>query len=275
MKYQAIVSMIFLTSCVSLAEYKSKKMELAELEKGNKDLRKEIKSLEKEKKVLTDTIRNRNERNQLLSNAIKRRLEAHKIKTKIQSRDLAGLTISYPVTNPESYAELMQKHKNRDTNSAKNMAWLSEKEKKVYYWLNVARLNPREFCNTYIIPKWKRDTNDIYLLTLIDYMYAMKPMNALKPDKTLFENAKCHAVSSGKTGYVGHQRQNSECKSGFWAECCSYGIEDPLGIVLQLLVDQGVPSLGHRYICLGWYENCGISQAPHKGFTVNTVLDFN
>jgi uncharacterized protein YkwD len=140
--------------------------------------------------------------------------------------------------------------------------------------LNYARLNPIGFCNRFVVPKLRYDSTNVYLLTLVDYMYSMKPMNALTPDKVQYDNAKCHATTSGKEGYVGHARQSPTCRSGFLGECCSYGMDDPLSVVLQLLIDQGVTSLGHRYICLGWYEACGIAMAPHKTFGTNTVLDF-
>jgi len=74
--------------------------------------------------------------------------------------------------------------------------------------------------------------------------------------------------------YVGHTRQTTECKTAYLGECCAYGNSDPLRIVLQLLIDEGVPSLGHRYICLGRYDVVGIATAPHTGYGSNTVLNF-
>jgi uncharacterized protein YkwD len=135
-------------------------------------------------------------------------------------------------------------------------------------------LDPKGFCNQYILPELKEDSGNIYLLTLADYMLNMHPRNAVKPEKKLFESAKCHAISSGKEGYTGHSRLKG-CTANFSGECCSYGVSNPLGVVLQLLIDEGVSSLGHRYICLGWYEECGISIQPHTGYGTNVVLDFN
>ena len=51
---------------------------------------------------------------------------------------------------------------------------------------------------------------------------------------------------------------------------CLSGLE----IVIQLLIDQGVSSLGHRYICLGTYARVGVSIKPHKSYGTNCVLDF-
>ena len=107
-------------------------------------------------------------------------------------------------------------------------------------------------------------------------MKHMKPASkTLIPTKALFESAKCHAHNSGAKGYVGHDRQSSTCKSDFNGECCQYGYEKPTQIVLDLLIDEGVPSLGHRKIILDTaYTKVGVSIQPHKTYRINTVMDF-
>jgi uncharacterized protein YkwD len=58
-------------------------------------------------------------------------------------------------------------------------------------------------------------------------------------------------------------------------ECCYYGVEDAFDIIVDLLIDQGVSSLGHRKICLSpSYTELGVSIQPHKTYSSNTVLDF-
>jgi uncharacterized protein YkwD len=45
--------------------------------------------------------------------------------------------------------------------------------------------------------------------------------------------------------------------------------------VLDLLVDWGVPSLGHRHALLdGYYKKIGVSILPHKTSAHIAVLDF-
>ena len=51
------------------------------------------------------------------------------------------------------------------------------------------------------------------------------------------------------------------------------GEMEPLEIVLSLLIDEGVPSLGHRKILLGNYSQIGLSIKPHKKYETNTVID--
>jgi hypothetical protein len=173
--------------------------------------------------------------------------------------------------------------------SASSTKYNSDEEKNVIYWLNLARMQPDLFVELYLDPwmqlysssDWPVDvlTNyymeqrAIYLNTAYLEMAKMKSLNTLKPDEKLFQSAECHAKESGKTGYVGHDRTN--CKEYFSGECCDYGVEDGKSILLDLLVDEGVPSLGHRHICLGGYRYIGVSQQPHITYCVNTVLDFD
>jgi len=263
-----------LWGCVSSAKYKSRVGELKKITAECKTIRKEIQRIEKRNVSLLDTISVLVAENNLLSTDINKRLRKNNIHAKIKASDLEGLTIQRSAMTESAYKYYKERYKCIDTNSARNTPWLTAKEKKIYYYFNWARLDPQGFCKKFVLPKLKHDSDDVYLLTLIDYLYEMKPRNALKPDKTQYENAKCHAINSGELGFVGHLRQTKTCTTSFRGECCSYGLSDPLDVVLQLLIDQGVSSIGHRYISLGWYEYAGISMAPHKGYGTNVVLDF-
>lgn len=157
-------------------------------------------------------------------------------------------------------------------NSTKSTDYLSEQEKLVFYYLNMVRINPGLFADTYLAEL--KDSKDYYERSLMDELYRMQPVQILKPGITQFESARCHAIESGTTGYVGHGRE--KCKANFLGECCSYGFEDALKIVKQLLVDKGVESLGHRRICLSnCYSVLGVSIQPHKTYQFNAVLDFS
>lgn len=270
-----ILLTMLLGGCVPLKEYRVQSERLNELTLQNKQIRKEIRDLQKEQKILKDTIVRREERNTAVSNAVQKRLESYRIRIKMNPEAIKGLYLRHPDPDKELYKSMWNTYTSRDTHAAAKISWLSKDEKEIYYYLNYARLDPKGFCNRYVMPKLRYDSNNVYLLTLIDYMYTMGPRNAVTPDREQYDAAKCHAETSGVLNYIGHERQDKKCKKLFSGECCSYGVSSPLGVVLQLLIDQGVSSLGHRYICLGWYEKCGIAMAPHKGFTVNTVLDFD
>ena len=156
-------------------------------------------------------------------------------------------------------------------NTAANDTNLSEQEKKVFYYLNLVRMNPQLFLNTYL-KEIKTSTGE-YSKSLCQTLKIMKPVGILKPNTRLYESAKCHAVESGKSGSYGHKR--AKCSEYFTAECIAYGVSTGLDIIICLLIDQNVPSLGHRKTCLsGEYQELGTSIQPHKGFRVNAVLDF-
>ena len=178
--------------------------------------------------------------------------------------------------DPLSHKVLLQpKPINTDTNSAAKISWMSEYDREVLYWLNVARLDPPGFFKRFILKEYTANPSNSYLSSLMSTMYGMKPVSALLPDKSLYDAAMCHAKSSGAKGYVGHARNNTACKKIYTGECCSYGSESSLAVVIQLLVDEGVPSLGHRILCLGdGFTLAGIASAPHTRYGTNTVIDF-
>lgn len=163
----------------------------------------------------------------------------------------------------------------RNADTARSIKWLSDKEKDVYYWLNFVRVNPREFCDTYIIP-FLDDTGseqDPYLLSLIDYLYAMKPLNALVPDKKLFEAAQCRALTLGKFQNDKNVK-GKECYSPLYIESRDYGNYTARAHVIRLLLSKDKPNLQSRYNCLDFFSNIGISIAPHEKRELILVVNF-
>jgi hypothetical protein len=156
-------------------------------------------------------------------------------------------------------------------NSAKDEDYLTDVEKDVYYFLNLARMNPKLFADTFL--NHLKVSDNHYESSLYSELQELEPLPVLKPNRNLYESAECHAKESGERGYVGHER--FKCKESFMGECCYYGETDALGIIIALLVDQGIESLGHRRICLdGGYTELGVSIQPHKTYGENCVMDF-
>ena len=182
-----------------------------------------------------------------------------------------------------AYSKEWNKPVYTDCNTATKANFLNEKEKTVIYILNLARENPKLFAKT-VLAKYpalsgKDDlvNDEYYYQSLVNTMLTMAPAPLLYADEKCFKSAECHSKTSGKAGYTGHDRISKACKAieSYAAECCDYGNEDPLEIVLSLLIDQDVPSLGHRRALLGPYTKVGISIQPHKTYTFNAVLDFD
>ena len=165
-------------------------------------------------------------------------------------------------------------------NTAKNTAYLTQPEKKLIWILNMVRNNPPLFAQT-VLKKYPDSINKPWIKNIAEYKSLLttlektKKLSLLNPDSLGWISAKCHAATSGLAGYVGHERQDNTCKTTFYAECCDYGSDDPLDIIMNLLIDEGVPSLGHRNILLSnVYKKAGVSIQPHKVYQYTAVLDF-
>ena len=271
-KIGVIFSIILISGCVSLKKYRVLEVEMKAVSATKKQLNKDIRLVEKENKLLEDSITKIIALAKLESTQIEKRLAKKGIIVKVNLEYLKKLEVRNQNMSEAGQAYISQ-YNFSDTSSASKTKWLSADERELMYWLNYARLNPEQFCMKYVYPRLRRDPDDINLITLADYMLSMKPVPALIPDKKLFESALCHAETMGKAGLTGHARKDG-CKASFSGECCAYGNSSPLEIVMQLLIDSGVPSLGHRYICLGTYTRLGVSIQPHKGYGTNAVLDF-
>ncbi len=186
------------------------------------------------------------------------------------------------MVNPlSSYSAIWADKKYSESNTAIQAQYLSEEEKKVIWVLNMIRQNPQLFLKTVLLnPKChyyiKAEKRDFYFNSLITKLKTMKPINSLLlPDSAAFISARCHAVQSGKNGIIGHDRLDSGCEKDFHGECCDYGNSDALDILLNLLIDRGIPELGHRVICLSdSYQKLGVSIQSHTVYRINTVLDF-
>jgi len=272
---------IILQGCISLSKYNKLLGKYNATEEQGRLYKKEIAQVnEKTAEIQNEMIAILLQKEDSLKTSISKkyivkRLERRGIQINVNEFNPKVLTLVHPSTLKHhiSLEDSIQFSKiNLDT--ARQFKWLSNKEKDIYYWLNYARVKPRDFCETYLLPLLEKNYDPNYLLTLIDYMYEMNPVNPLVPDKAAYESARCHAETSGKAGIVGHNRLFN-CKEKFWGECCSYGDFSARDHVIRLLIDEKIQSLGHRYICLSPnYKNVGISVAAHCIYKENVVLDF-
>ena len=164
---------------------------------------------------------------------------------------------------------------------ANNIENMSKQEKNVIWILNMARTNPQLFCETVVKKYAAYSLNDelestTWYKSLVTTMTTMKPVNLLEPSKECYTSAQCHAYSSGVRGYEGHERKGScTSKEYYNGECCDYSNDEAIDIVMSLLIDENVPSLGHRNICFSSYKSIGVSIQPHKKWVHNAVLDFH
>jgi hypothetical protein len=165
-------------------------------------------------------------------------------------------------------------------NTAKNILYLTKTEKDAIMYLNLCRLFPKEFADLevrqYQMGNEYEDSVlaefDEFKKSLLNDLLTRKACRALEFNRILYLDAKCYSTEISTVNRNGHDRIN--CKESNYAECISFGKKTGRDIVLQLLVDAGIQSLGHREICLdGAYTEIGISGNRHFEFEFCAVAE--
>jgi len=169
--------------------------------------------------------------------------------------------------------------------TAKNETYLTQEEKEVFYYLNLARIDPTLFAKTYVTGfEGEKGYSKGYAWderkeSLIKELSSMQPLALIYPDLGMYELAYCFSYEGGLLGIIGHDRNQTSCDGGYIAECSQYGgLKNGLSIVMSLLIDAGEnnAALGHRRICLRDAPyGMGVSIQTHKTYSFNTVLDFS
>lgn len=162
-----------------------------------------------------------------------------------------------------------------------------DQEQEVLELLNAVRTNPKKFSDTYALPYIKENglEKNRYAKSLLQDLKQTKAMGALQVAPALTDIARYHAKDMGTTGKTGHEstdgtpfhiRVRTQSKAqGMIAENCAYGQTSALDFVMQLLIDDGIESLGHRKNILEpKYQWIGIAIEPHKTYRTNCVMDF-
>ena len=166
--------------------------------------------------------------------------------------------------------------------------------------INLMRLNPKAYAEKYIHPRRKNFKGKRYLTSpinirtnegeraVIECVRAMSrtaPMQTMNFYKPLYNLAHEQMILQGKTSQTGHSTPDGRSFSQRCsehlprdvaaAENISYGEETPREIVIQLLIDDGVPSRGHRINLLGsQYNAVGVAVGKHKKYESMCVMDF-
>ncbi len=115
------------------------------------------------------------------------------------------------------------------------------------------------------------------------FLVAAAPVPPLKLASCLSLAAGDHVADQGPKGGVSHVGRNGSQPSdrasrylnerGFCGENISFGLRTPRDVVMQLIVDDGVPSRGHRKnLFKADYKTLGVATGPHAKFGSMTVL---
>ncbi|MBI4947219.1 MAG: CAP domain-containing protein [Bacteroidetes bacterium] len=173
-------------------------------------------------------------------------------------------------------------------NTAKNETGYTAEEKKVVYYLNLARLKPDLFAKTYFqkyMDSTKTSATSFTRSLFNDLTTKYKPMEALSIKQDLTEEAVDHAKDTGKKGNLGHFTSDGKSYEfrmkkfkGIYAstaENCDYENQDALLIVIHQLIDEGQATIEHRKnIMEKNLKYVGVSIQPHKKEKWTCVMEF-
>ncbi len=118
----------------------------------------------------------------------------------------------------------------------------------------------------------------------IAFLERQAPLSALRDSPALVRAAADHAGEQGLTGEIAHTGADGSSpadrmrRHGRWtatAEAIAYGPDRAEEVILQMIVDDGVPARGHRRILFNpAYTLAGAACAPHPVWRRVCVLDF-
>ena len=205
-----------------------------------------------------------------------------------------------PVSDPP-LESMSPRWKQEIVDTGADAAYLTETERQVVLEINKARTDPAEFAKRYLVPLRSYFSGKIFqvpgetaiatdegiapLDECIKELQRTRPLLPLDPRKGLSLAAHDHARDQARTGATGHTGKDGSTTAsrinryGKWdraaGENIDYGNGSARTIVISLLVDDGVPSRGHRRNLLDKaFTVIGVAVGPHPVYRSMCVLDF-
>jgi uncharacterized protein YkwD len=185
--------------------------------------------------------------------------------------------------------------------TARDVEYLSAVEKDVVLEMNKVRSDPKKYAEQYIQPELRYYNGNRYskpgqttiqtqegkkaVEACIAALSKMKSVPPLKPELGLSLGARDHTADQGKTGKTGHDGSDRSTPftrikrygTGYTAagENLAYGSTTGREIVSQLLIDDGVPSRGHRTNIMSKdFDQTGVSFGKHPQFRTACTITY-
>ena len=154
--------------------------------------------------------------------------------------------------------------------------------------INFARTHPAEYAHLLrdevdhgLLPQGPEDADEA-----ADFLLRQAPLPPLSADARLAAAASDHTQRQGPNGGLGHAAEDSAQgltqrlhRRGVWAglsaETISYGYAQPRDVVIQLIIDSGVPGRGHRQVLFDpTLQRAGAGCGRHSLYGEMCVIDF-
>ena len=177
----------------------------------------------------------------------------------------------------KSYLELSRNCNYKLSNySSENI--INEKEEQILRYINMLRISPQKFCEDYL---YYINENE----SIIKLLKECTNLNEITLDSNLVKVAQTHnkdLCDNGTIGHIGTNKStikdrisNVEKNIKYFGENLYYGIENPLLIVISMIIDKNDIEVKNRINLLDPnFTHFGISLMEHPIYEFSCVIDF-
>ncbi|MEM0998464.1 MAG: CAP domain-containing protein [Bacteroidota bacterium] len=177
----------------------------------------------------------------------------------------------------------------RLADTGRDLPGIDPEARKIIYLHNLCRMNPRLFLDTYVrqfVGPGFDDPADSYLQSLIREFRDAQAQAPYYPDAGLTLSADYHAKDLHRNDIFGHTSSDGTAcarridriagRRNRIGENCAAGHNTPIHCFIDLLIDRGVPSLGHRRAIMDpYHRHIGVGIYDSVGRWKVWVFDFS